>query len=392
MTADQVLAAAAALREFSLEEIAVFCDEQPPVIADILASAGPAVERVEQDHEGEPGEQHWRVADLAGLRSALRRGTTRDPAGPAPDETAGARLEYAEETLVGCEAEPSAERRRVMVATAVNHLRQVLATTLPSRPPWWMVELAGDELEHELRQHPDPAIAARLQLNVAVARLAEGNVAGIPIPTSELIERATHFHGTIPLLGGQRLQGLARGFIDLATAQLAPTAAPAIDRLVVAVARRRLRECDLDAAMQRLGPLLRTLDTVPDRTPCQGLYLPLGQLPDGSDRAIVYADLLQILPPDLRWQPQSEPLPGALVEIVAELAASDYLSRCARTLEADLAHSPFYSDSALIGQVAHVLQELAQRDAGMHAQCDTTRSKLLALAKATVWPAPAPRS
>ena len=89
-----------------------------------------------------------------------------------------------------------------------------------------------------------------------------------------------------------------------------------------------------------------------------------GELPDGRDHAVVYADLLHVVPAQLHWLSAGELLPGALVEVVAEPAVSVHLRRCARTLEADLVHSPFGSDAALIGQVAHVFQELARRTPG----------------------------
>lgn len=393
MSVKGVLAAAAALREFSLEEIAAFCDERPPAIVGILAAAGPVVERVAPGPDAAAA-QRWRVVDLDGLRRTLRRGAP-DPArvGPVADVTTGARLQLAEETLVACGAEPSPQRRRVLVATAVNHLRQVLAGTL-ELPRWWDVDLAGDRLDRELRHHHDPATAVRLRLGVAVARLAEGNAAGRPVPTGELIETVTHFRREVPLLGGDRLHGLVGGFFDLVTAQLASVAAPAVDRLVIAVARRRIRaqvDRDLDGAMDALDPLLRALGTGPRRTPVQDLHQMLGHLPDGRDHAVVYADLLQILPAQFRWHSQGEPLPGALVEVVTEPAVSDQLSRWARTLESDLVGSPFRSDTALIGQAAHVFQELAEQGAGLDdgvlTRGDQTRSELLTLAKAPVWPA-----
>jgi hypothetical protein len=75
---------------------------------------------------------------------------------------------------------------------------------------------------------------------------------------------------------------------------------------------------------------------------------------------------------------------------VAEPAVSLHLRQCARTLESDLVHSPFGSDTALIGQVAHVFQELAEEHAGLDdtvvSRTDETRSELLRLAKAPIWP------
>jgi hypothetical protein len=386
VTVQGVLAAAAVLREFGLAEISAFCDEQPPDIAAILASAAPAVVP--------SGDERWRVVDLSAVRREARRGT---PAVPAPRRAAGEspRLALAEETLAACRAEQSPDRRRVMVASAVNHLRQVLAATLPGRLPWWTVELHTDLLADELRRHPDRVQAVRLQLSVAVARLAEGNVTGNPMPRDELIETVAYFRNE-PLLGDHSLHGLVGGFVDLATAQESPPAAP-VDRLLVAVARRRARaqvERDLGAAFQALEPLLRTLSAGHAHPYIHDLFRTLGRLPDGHDHAVVYADLLNVVPTQLKWHPTGELLPGALVEVVAEPAASVHLLQCARTLEADLVHSPFGSDTALIGQVAHVFQELAEEHAGLDgtvvSRTDEARSELLRLAKAPVWPARLP--
>ena len=275
-------------------------------------------------------------------------------------------MQLAEETLTACRSEPSPDRRRVMVASAMNHLRQVLAATLPGRLPWWTVELHTDLLVDELRRHPDPVQAVRLQLGVTVARLAEGNVTGNPMPADELIETVARFRDE-PLLTDSRLLGLVGGFVDLATAQESPPAAP-VDRLILAIARRRARaqvERDLGAALRDLEPLLRTLGAGHAHPYIHDLFQTVGRLPDGRDHAVVYADLLNIVPAQLRCFATGELLPGALVEVVAEPAVSVHLRQCARTLEADLVHSPFGSDTALIGQVAHVFQELAEEHAGL---------------------------
>jgi hypothetical protein len=278
-----------------------------------------------------------------------------------------------------------------MVASAMNHLRQVLAVTLPDRLPWWTVELGTDLLADELRRHPDRPQAVRLQLSVAVARLAEGNVTGNPVPADELIETTAYFRDE-PLLADHRLQGLVGGFVDLATAQASPPVAP-VDRLIVAIARRRARaQVDRDhwAALHALEPLLRTLGAGHAHRYTHDLFQTVGRHPDGLDHAVVYADLLNVVPAQLRCHPAGELLPGALVEVVAEPAVSVHLRQCARTLEADLVHSPFGSDTALIGQVAHVFQELAEEHAGLDdtvvPRTDEARSELLRLAKAPIWP------
>jgi hypothetical protein len=384
MTVQRVLAAAAVLREFGLAEISAFCDEQPPDIVAILDSAAPAVKPC--------GDERWRVVDLGAVRREARLGTPA-VAHPrsSPEKGPGARLQLAEETLTACRGEPSPDRRRVMVASAMNHLRQVLAATLPDRLPWWTVELGTDLLVDELRRHPDPVHAVRLQLGVAVARLAEGNVTGNPVPADELIETVARFRDE-PLLGDRRLHGLVGGFVDLATAQESPPVAP-VDRLIVAIARRRARaqvERDHCSALNALEPLLRTLGAGHAHRYIHDLFQTVGRLPDGRDHAVVYADLLHVVPAQLHWRSAGELLPGALVEVVAEPAVSVHLRRCARTLEADLVHSPFGSDTALIGQVAHVFQELAEENAGLDgtvvSRTDEARTELLQLAKAPIWP------
>jgi hypothetical protein len=382
MSAQRVLAAAAVLREFGLAEISAFCDERPPEIIAVLAAAAPAVEL--------SGDEQWRVVDLPAIRREARRGVA-TIAHQGRDASPGPRLELAEEVLSACRVEPSAHRRRVMVASAVNHLRQVIAVTLPDRPPWWQVDLDAERLGHEFRRHLDPVQAVRLQLGVAIARLAEGNVSGHPVPAGELIETVARFRDE-PLLDDRRMRGLVGGFVDLATAQASRPDAP-VDRLIVAVARRRAHvqvERDLTAALQTLEPLLLTLGHRQARSSANDLFQTVARLPDGRDHAVVYADLLHVVPAQPHWHPTSEPLPGALVEVVVEPAVSVHLRRCARALEADLAHSPFGSDTALIGQVAHVFQELAEEhsalDGSVVSRADEARSELLQLAKAPVWP------
>ena len=139
-----------------------------------------------------------------------------------------------------------------------------------------------------------------------------------------------------------------------------------------------------------LEPLLRTLGAGHAHPYIHDLFQTVGRLPDGRDHAVVYADLLHVVPAQLRCFRRVSSLPGALVEVVAEPAVSVHLRQCARTLEADLVHSPFGSDTALIGQVAHVFQELAEEHAGLDgtvvSRTDEARSELLRLAKAPIWP------
>jgi hypothetical protein len=416
MSAQRVLAAAAALREFTAEQVAACCDEPPPVVLDVLAQAGRVLERVPERVPGLPGgkaaaegvnaeRRRWRVADPGELRRLI--GAQSDSSGPdAPDAAAGAgpagsavpalrastaaRLSVAEETLFDCAAEQSADERRILLNTAMNHLRQVAANSLPHRPSWWTVELSPRRLGDELRHHPDVSTSTRLQLDVALACLTECETVGRSLPAADLMDVAVRFRGMTPMLSDPHLNALVSRFFDLVMAQLAPkhtAAGPAPGRLITAVARRRVRatvERSVEAALGALVPLLKTLGEENCCPARQGLYQVLGHLPDGRDRIVVYCDLLQILPRQLKWQAGPELLPGALVEAMAEHDTSTHLRWCATALERDLVHSPFGSDSALIGQTAHVFQELAERgadlDGSVRSRSDRTRSELLTLA------------
>ena len=114
------------------------------------------------------------------------------------------------------------------------------------------------------------------------------------------------------------------------------------------------------------------------------LYQVLGNLPRGRQRVVVYTDLLNLLPRQFELALADQVLPGALVEAVAGPAASDHLREYATVIETDLVRSPFHSESALIGQVTHVLQDLAAResrsDGSVVERTDRTCVELLSLA------------
>lgn len=400
MTAERVLAAAAALREFTLDDLAACSDEQPPAIETILRGAGERIQPV----DAAPAPARWRVIDLDGLRRDLARRAGTAPPGHTLDDPrrrvstpSTTRLLLAEQTLCECAAAESADERRTLVATAKNHLRQVLAGVLPERSPWWSRELSLQRLGEAIELCPDQPACTRLRLNVALACLAEGDATGRPVPLAELVHTVLEFQRLAALLEEPELRGLVGRFFDLVMAQLAPpdrntVAAP--DRLLAAVARRRVRaqvEHGVGVAMHSLVPLLESLGDRQLPAPEQGLCRVLGRLPDGRDRVLVYTDLLQILPRQYLWQPAAELMPGALIEAVTEPLATTRLTRCAEALEHDLVRSPFSSDAALIGQVAHIFQILAEQatplDGTVQARSDRTRTELLALAKAPGWPA-----
>lgn len=399
MSVEAVLAAAAALRDFTVDELTAFCDERPPAIVAILDGARGHVERTDGDADSPV---RWRVVDLDGLRRdlAVRAGAARSGCALAePRRLVAAssmtRLLLVEQTLSECAVEESAARRRILVATAKNHLCQIVAGTAPGKHPWWSVELSLQRLGEAIEQHPDEPAFTRLRLDVALACLAEYDATGHPVPVQDLVDTVLRFQRLAAVLEDPQLRGLVGRFFDLVMAQLVPrdrSSVPAPGRLIAAVARRRVRaqvEHGVDAAMHSLVPLLESLGGQRGPAREQGLYQVLGHLPDGRDRVVVYTDLLQLLPWPYTWQAAAELLPGALVEAVTEPAATIRLARCAEALEHDLTRSPFGSDAALIGQAAHVFLDLAEQaaslDGTVRVRSDRARSELLILAKAPVW-------
>jgi hypothetical protein len=358
MSTERVLAAAAALRTFTVDELAVFCDEQPSAIVAILGEASGRIERTDAD--ADPVAVKWRVVDLDALRRDLAARAQGAQALAAPRCTISAssttRLLLAEQTLGECAAAQSAAERRILVATAKNHLRQVVASTLPAERPWWSAELSLQRLDEAIGREPDEPAFTRLRLDVVLACLVECDVAGHRVPARDLVDTVLRFQRHPAVLEHPQLRGLVGRFFDLVMAQLVPkdrSRVPAPDRLIAAVARRRVRaqvEHGVDAAMHSLVPLVQNLGEHRGLDREQGLYHLVGHLPDGRDRVVVYTDLLQILPRQCSWQP-----------------------------------------AALIGQAAHVFQELAEQaavlDGTVRARSDRTRCELLTLAKARVWPA-----
>lgn len=411
MSVERVLAAAAALRDFTVDQLAAFCDEQPPAIVAILDGASGRVER--SDGDADPSVARWRVVDLDGLRHdlAVRTEETvradesqpgRALAEPRHQDCASSdpRLLLAEQTLSDCATAESATERRILVATAKNHLCQVVASVRPERGPWWSVELSLQRLGEAIERRPNRPGLTRLRLDVALACLAECDAAGDPVPARDLVDTVLRFQ-RFTALEDPKLRDLVGRFFDLVTAQLVPrdrSSVPAPDRLIAAVARRRARaqveharrEHGVGGAMHALVPLLKSLDEQPGPTQEQGLYQVLGHLPDGRDRVAVYSDLLRILPQQwCTWQDTTELLPGALAVVVAEPEVATHLAHCAATLESDLVRSPFSSDAALIGQVAHVFQYLADQvvslDGTVRVRSEKARCELVELAKAHVW-------
>lgn len=388
MSRASVLTAAVALRTFTLPEVTAYCDEDLDTVERILGGCAGLVER-----DGE----NWHVVDP----QEVRRQLTADPATARPPERSdgprlvAARMLLAEETLLGCGDEPSPQLRSIMAATATNHLRYVVAAGGATAIPWWQVDLDRDTTDElELDAAGTTITPARLRVAAALARLTSSEAAGVEVAVGFLAETILQVDQLRRAMAESRSRALVDRFLELAKAVAGPvgqlsgqSAAPA--RLVAAVAWMRARvraERSSERASAVLLPLLKGLQNRELLTadPANCLYRVLGTLPDGRTRFAVYLDLLDLLPQQYACQPTGILLPGAIVEAVADGTTSGQLRDWASRLENDLVCSPFGSESALIGQTAHVLEDLAVRTASLDGsvirRSDRTRTELLSLA------------
>jgi hypothetical protein len=402
MNPSAVLAAAAAMHEFTLGQVAAYCNGDRGEVQEILDISSQFFTPV----GGPPDERRWRVSDAAALRAAIARespaGTRSAALSPRRAQKADAleaRLLLAEETLVDCGVEPSPAGRQIMAATVMNYLQQVVAARIPGHVEWWEIEaggLPGVALSTDGARMSVP----RIRTDVALARMTACEAAGETMAVEYLIDTAIETRRLVAsgevdrqrfskLLG--RLWNLSRDLTTPArhgSATEACTVAPA--RLLSAVAWRRAcvrAEDDGPAVARELVDLLKGMARAPlkvsqnNRMP---LYQVLGSLPHGRQRIAVYSDLLHLLPRHFRVALKDQILPGAVVEAVAETAASHHLRGYASAIETDLVGSPYRSDSALIGQVVHVFQDLAAREARVDGSVvergERTRAELLTLA------------
>lgn len=391
MSRDSVLTAALALRTFTLPEVTAYCDEDLGAVTRILNGCAGLVER-----DGE----RWRVVDPLEVRRLVISGP---PSASAPSSSDGgrliaARMLLAEETLLACSRELDAQTRSIMAATATNHLRHVVAAGGHLQVPWWQVDLDRDTPEVDLDAAGTTITPARLRVAAALAQLTRSEAAGIEVTVAFLAEAILQADQLRQAMAESRSRALVDRFMQLAQAVADPagqlsgqSAAPA--RLVAALAWMRARvraERDSGQASAVLLPLLKGLQDhdVLAADPENCLYRVLGALPDGRTRFAVYLDLLELLPQQYACQPTGVLLPGAIVEAVADPATSGQLSDWASRLENDLVRSPFGSQSALIGQTAYVLEDLAtgtaRLDCGVIGRSDRTRSELLSLADVRV--------
>lgn len=192
------------------------------------------------------------------------------------------------------------------------------------------------------------------------------------------------------------LRQLTGRFAELALSVTRPsvhdtehTAAPA--RLLSTLAWGRAMtdaRGDVRKAVRRLARVLRgavgnhSAAASEDGSTC--LFQVLDHLPHGQERINVYAVLLEILPRQLRYREEEQVVPGVLVTAVTGPRASRRLRMYADAIEEDLVQSNFTSGSAVIGQTAHVVQDLAVKGARMDhtvlERSDRARRGLLALA------------
>ncbi|MET9311737.1 hypothetical protein ABZX12_07940 [Kribbella sp. NPDC003505] len=378
-----IMAAALALQEFTLTQLAAYCRSEPAEISEVMESLRPLVERsagnTAESPDGASNSQFWHVVQSDALRELLAEEGSRSDTSRAsgvlrsPDSLASLRLLRAEETLVDCAAEESADVRRVMAMTAKNYLRQFVAEGA-DRLDWWALGAEEDEIGASISKDW-VGKAPRLRVDLALATLTESEALGHNVPGDFLIETAAEVCELGIDIDRPRHRTLAERFFDLADqltrrpfAGASRVEAP--ERLLSAVGWRRVRaqvEPDVDKAAQEAVSLLRWLvEKTDDLLAGSGdsdLYRFLGHMPDGRNRIAVYSDLLQIVPSQYDWQPEDEVVPGLLVEGLADSKAAVHLEQCANVLEASLAQTPFQSDSALIGLAAHVFQDLAARGA-----------------------------
>lgn len=408
-----LLTAAAVLNEFTPAQLAVWCEEDVDTVVGFLAGAGDIFRRLPTAGQGGVSEQLWRVGDTQVLRQAIlaesgvRAGHGRDRAHAADPVALGkgirgrwmVRLRMAEETLMDCAEEPSAQVRRVMADSAMNYLRQSLADVLREPRPWWEVDPALVNAAPEYIETGTGTVTRwRLRADLALARLTAAATSGAEVGKKFLLDTAeglTRPFGTSDV-DDAWLGRLTGRFAELALSVTRPsvhdtehTAAPA--RLLSTLAWGRAMtdaRGDVRKAARKLARVLRgavinrSVAALEDGSTC--LFQVLDHLPHGQARINVYAVLLEILPRQLHYREEEQVVPGVLVTAVTGPQASRRLRMYADAIEEDLVRSNFTSGSAVIGQTAHVVQDLAVKGACMDGtvleRSDRARRGLLTLA------------
>lgn len=388
-----ILAAAAALQEFSTIQLAAYCGTDPGIVEDLLSGLPDLVEPAAR--------QCWRVLDLAGIRAAAASDTGSDrsveptppPAGsPAPITD---RLVLAEEMLVECGHEDSADLRRAMTETVRNNLRQVIARVSSSPTPWWDIQASQATWNAVAAATDDPALSAsRLRADFTLANIIDAEAAGQPVRAELLTQAASDLSRVATATAGARLRQIFEYFVELATILAEPAgltapseSAPA--RLLVALAWHRARALvgvDIGRAAKTFAQILHQLSRRPrtlDRHAID-LYRLVERAPGGGDRVVVYRGLLDLLPQPAHWCAGGAFQPGVLVEAITDHETSSRLQNFAWRLREGLERSPFQSESALIGGAAHVLHDVAMAtaapDGDVLPRSDAVRRELLQLA------------
>lgn len=394
MPTANVLATAAALHDFTVAQMTAYCEADEQAVVEALTSAGGLVERVRPERTDgaereatEPGSQRWRVVDPCGLRDVIARARAATAPRPArgtrtvADDLPLVRLLRAEETLFKCATERSAEERRLMAATAMDYLRQVVAAE-EQRHDWWAVDLSG--------VHPT---GSRVRIDAVLATMTESEAVGELVPGDCLIDTADEICGLVSGVDQTRVEKLVGRFIELAgalsrrsTARSGGCDAPV--RLMSAVGWRRVRAQvvpNVQRASEQVVSLLRWMDDRPGSSGGRSpeLFRLLEHLPDGRNRIEVFSDLLTVVPRQYRLQRGDELVPGVLVQAVADSRAASHLERCASALETGLVQAPYVSDSALVGLVNQVFLDLAaegaELDHGVLPRSVAARRELLSL-------------
>jgi hypothetical protein len=364
MSASRVLSAAAALREFDLDQVAAFCDEPRDVIVAVLSSVSGCLQPV-----GDSGDR-WRVLDQAELR---RRSRALDP-GAQPQvvrrthrsntDVTEIRLDYAAQTLLECDQTRPYEERRLQFVAATNALRQAVAALRSTSRPWWQLDVSPESLDAGTAE-VDAVTLTRLRLTGEVAYLTKQDLIGHPLDTHDLVAAARRLLDRTRGVDLASMYDLVARFVDLVLLQAAPTpdkAAPG--RLLSAVARGRVRarvESSVSSGLNDLVPLLENIGGGGE--PAPRLYQELEDLPAGCKRIVVYTDLLELLPQQFRYRAGGCRLPGALIEAFTDPDTTVQLRTHASWLEQDLVRSPYGSDRALIGSAVHMLQQMTEQDA-----------------------------
>jgi hypothetical protein len=392
-----ILAAAAALRQFTAAQLAAYCDADEAAVSAFLSGQPDLWEWL-------PDACEWRVVDLAEIRAQLAATGPDPPAAPLPGTPAPAEpadsLLFAEDLLLDCGADPAADRT-VAARTALNHLRQFIAAVRPVAGPWWRINLAGRVAVPDLPlASGDFVTTARVRIDIALAHLIRAEAAGQRASAKQLIRLISAAWDVECLpesMDGERWRDLDARFTALCRQVLDPpagaggTSAPATFLAALALLRAPDRARHSSAGGEVLARLLDGLSrapTVADHAAVSPFFRLLYRRPDGLRRLAVYSGLLPLVPHGCRWQQESEPLPGVVVEAVVDDLASRHLEDSAWELARGLSGFPEPSLSALIGQASYVLDEVASRrarlDSDVISRSEATRKELLSLGNVLV--------